>query len=546
MKYRCNHCDIMFESDKKDKVRCPECMGIHDVEPAKESSPQSKPEKGKSPFFVPASILLLVVAVAIVYFALEKQKAPAGGDAGVNPKSVKEQIEALGIEMSDAVVPFEQNDSIAAFAKDAAAGESGLKAVQAIAKKLADMKDAKKWQSFNQMEPRNEGPMTASELLDKINSDETVAATSYEITCLLFAATGALDVKSLQMVEILYYNKEKTPADPSAIYSRYAVVSENTLIDAWAGREEKAADVNMIPLDAAAATAPFYAHRSLSKFAKLDMAEALKDNKTAVELAPDNATFKIHRGKIFLGSSAIQEAVAEFEKAKKTRDWALTKVALAQVSLMTQSNVSDAEADIRDALQQFPSYHQAHALLAAMYMMRGDADSAEQELKIAEKISSASPEVAATFAQLFAMKGETERAIEYAKKAVRLSKENFQSLMILAQVYRATARFDEMRETARQAMEKAPSEAVKEELKAAFNLTEDDLADGGDDAVSADDDSDDEDVDLDLPAAPAPGDLKLNLKNENRALGGGNLRLGGGNNRPGLGGGSLQLEMNNQ
>ena len=366
---------------------------------------------------------------------------------------------------------------------------------------------------------------------------------------LLLAAGQSVGVDGIQMVELLNFTREKAPADPSAIYSRYAVIAGNQLFDAWAGRIEKTTDANMVKLDAAGATAPFYAHRSLSKFARLDLSESLKDNQTAVELAPDNAIFKIHRGKIFLGSSAIQEAMAEFEKAKKARDWAITKVSLAQIQLMTQNSLTDAESAIREALTEFPEYHQAHTLLAALFMMRGDSDSAKQELNLAEKIAPTSPEVAATRSQLAAMTGNTDEAIQYAQKAVRLSKENFQSLMILAQVYRATARFDEMREVAEKAMKKAPSDAVREEIRNVFQLdtalTESESDDEDGDDTDNDSDEETEDLALDFPKPAVPGELKLNLQNEagSSPLGGSKLKLGGSSNRPGLGG-DLKLEMN--
>lgn len=552
MQYRCNHCDITFESDKKEKPRCPECMGIHDVEhaAAKNSSNAQTAKSGVQK--MPLIIIAIVIAAAVGYFVLQKETDNHSDSTNLDPDSVEDQLSALGLSTDEAVVPYQSSKSLDAFAQKAAGGKSDSEALHAVFAYLTKLKSEKKWTAFPQTEPRFEIPISATELVNKFDGDSSWQATSYEMACVLFAAGQSLEIEPLQLVEILHFKKEKTPADPSAIYSRYAVASGATLLDPWSGREEKTADVNIIPLNAATATAPFYAHRSLSKFAKLELPEALKDNKIAVELAPENATFKIHRGKIFLGSSAVQEAVAEFEKAKKAKDWALTKVALAQMSLMTQNNLNEAEADIRDALKEFPEYHQAHSLLAALYMMRGNADSAKQELEIAQKISPASPEVAATFAQLYAMQGDSENAIESAKKAVRLSKENFQSLMILAQVYRATARFDEMRETAQKAIDKAPSETVKQELAKAFNLAElDDEEDEEDeedetlaDNVSDSDNNDTDDgLELNLPTPSAAGDLKLNLKNDNNAAGTGGLRLGGSANRPGLGS-DLQLEMN--
>ncbi|MBN2719272.1 MAG: tetratricopeptide repeat protein [Deltaproteobacteria bacterium] len=544
MKYRCNHCDITFESEKKEKVRCPECMGIHDVEPEKEkktSGPQSKPR-----LLVPVTVILaLVVGAAGWYFTRTTSSTAETAAPDVAPDDVKAQLESLGIETGSAIVPFESTGKIDAFSKKVADGKDGTDAVRAIYLELLKLKKDKKWRAFSQTEPRMPGPLTAGELLEKIQGEESFEASSYEIAALLLAASLSAGVPNAQMVEILNYKKEKTPADPSAVYSRYAIISGDALFDPWAGREEKVENANLIKLDTATATAPFYAHRSLSKFAKLALSESLKDNQIAVELAPENATFKIHRGKIFLGSSAIQEAISEFEKAKKTRNWAVTKVSLAQVQLMTQSDLTDAESAIREALTEFPEYYQAHALLAALFMMRGDADSARQELDIAEKIAPASAEIAATRAQLAAMSGETDKAIEYAKKAVRLSKESFQSLMILAQVYRATARFDEMRKVVNQALEKAPSEAVRDELRKLFQLSETDTPDAEEADENDTDTGANGDLALDLPAPSSPGELKLNLQNDDGAsLGGNKLKLGG-NNRTGLGG-NLKLEMNNQ
>jgi hypothetical protein len=130
---------------------------------------------------------------------------------------------------------------------------------------------------------------------------------------------------------------------------------------------------------------------------------------------------------------------------------------------------------------------------------------------------------------------DSDNAIAMAKKSVRLSHDNFSSLMVLAQIYMATARFDEMRDTARKAAQKAPSAAVKEQIVQMFKLTDEEDKDPdniSDDTETPADDSETDSDSNNVPGLPSHENFKLNL--------------GGGNNqgRPSLGGG-LKLNLNN-
>jgi tetratricopeptide (TPR) repeat protein len=552
MKYRCNECDITFEVNGESKPRCPKCMGIHDLSPLHADSSQEG-TGSKQSFKIPLIILLVTAITAAAYFFL--QKSSNEQQAGTFDNS--DILNRLGLKRDNLTIAFKESDRIRKFAKSHAQSGDAGKALAELQKALTDLNSQNRWKALSQREPQMEPPVTADELLGKLlteKPEKPYRVSSYEITALHLALARALDLKDINMVEIFSYKFQKIPADPDAIYGRYGLVvnsgkKNKTIYDVYAAMTTPADKVDFAILSDGEAMAPYYAQISLSYFAKMDMQNALKANETAIKLAPESAMYKIHRGKIFLGSGAFKEGLAEFEKAKKIKDWAVSKAALAQISLMSDPSGRSAEADIREALKDFPEYYQARIILATIHMQRGDVDEARQELEICQKQAPASPQVAFAFAQLHMLEHDSDKAIEMGKKAVRLSGQSYQSLLLMAKIYQATARFEEMREIARQAIEKSPSNDLKEQLRKEFNM--EDMEEETEDTVSKTDSSqtdsatdsskDTDSLDLNFDKLNNIGELKLKLNSLDTSPGGGKLHLGEDNN----GVGKLRLNGNN-
>ncbi|MCK9523005.1 MAG: hypothetical protein M0R76_08160 [Proteobacteria bacterium] len=547
--YHCHQCGSDFELDDGAKVRCPSCMGIHNIDRrddvkrgARDEDNGADTDKERGGTMRSATIALLVVLLAASGYLLWRHYAgdpPEDAAAPVSDKDVARQLQALGLDADDAVSPFAVTESLTAFARRIAASRSGAEALDALMSQVATWKAEGRLVAFDQVEPRPEPPQTAGDILDKLLATDADAAplslSSYELAGLLLAWGQALEIGDLHMLEIFHYRAEKAPADPHAIYGRFAVSlgapqadRAVPVFDPWAGRTLKSDAVDAQRLSLSESLAPWYAHQSLAAFARMDFPQARKDNDIAIRLAENNALLRIHRGKIFMASGALEEGLKEFEKARHLKNWAVTRVSLAQVSMLNDPSGAQTEAEIRKALQEFPAYLQAQLILALVQAQTGKTDAAQATLQAAQAQAPTAPDVAVAWAQFHLLQRDTDAAIAAALQAVRLSKESASSLLLLAQVYQATARFDEARDAAKRAMAKMSSDSVKQQLRQAFNITDEALED-------APQDSDaqalgDADVDVDAPVLPeAPRGLELQFEQQgDTPLGGGKLRLGGG------------------
>ena len=166
-------------------------------------------------------------------------------------------------------------------------------------------------------------------------------------------------------------------------------------------------------------------------------------------------------------------------------------------------------------------------------------DQAEAEIATAERIDPNSAQVSMFWAQYYAVNSMSEQAIGKAKEAVRLSGESLTSLMALAGIYRATARFDEMRETLERIIEIADFPGIAKEIEQIFGYNAEASKQAGD-----------VDTKIDLVGIEKSdggvGRLKLKLGGDKLGASGG-PGLGGDKLKPpsgGLGGQDLQLDLN--
>ncbi len=564
MFYKCVSCDHVFDTKPGVKARCPKCLGIHDLEPVKNVSSASVQKRGKR--LAPFVVLAVAIVVGVLYMTIGKDKVtpsteePDRGD-------FQSMLEEAGVPETEQNGPFFQTDKIEDFAEDAAAGKSGLAAMQALFDTISKLRTQGRWKPHRQREPRIENPLSAEDLLARLNKPDgtPLEALSYELSCLLLAAARSLDIDA-KMAEIYRFKSEKKPADPGGKLGRYGVVvgegsGEQTppLFDLYGGRSQKAAEADAIVLSDVEAVAPYYGVSALSSLTRRDPAEALKLNSIAVKLAPTSPYFRIGRGLIFAASEAPGEALAEFEKAVKQRADAVTRTNLAELHLLADPTGRRAEGEIQAALAEMPDYARAHAILAMIHTMRRELEQAEQELAIAERLDPDSPVIAMFWAQLLAARAQFEDAINKAKDAVRLSGESLTSLMGLAGIYRATARFDEMRATLDRVVQVADYPGVAREIKDIFGY-EPAGGDAEDEEVVAagkrPDGGSATGLTLKLGGDDAPlggGNLKLGdglsggglkLGGGSGGLGGGSGGLGGGKKSEGLGGGQLKLDLN--
>lgn len=540
MKFKCISCDHVFEVKEGTKPRCPRCMGIHDLEPLRE--PENKTESGGAKKWIaPAVVLFIAVGVAVAYISVDRP-APAQDAEGSNEgqaDTLEETLKDLGSPEGMGKVPFEATPTVEEFAKKAAGGKDGLEGVSAIFDGIVAMQGAGKWKPHSQREPDPAlVPYNASQLLEKLDAsnDGPVQVTSWELACLLLAATRSIGLDT-HMVELFQFEGEGKPADIYGKFGRYGVslgrgtASEPPpIFDPFSGRSKNTAKARMKPMNDREAVAPYFGIASLSLLAQRDTSQALKLNEIAIKLAPENPYFRSGRGLVFAASGAAHEALAEFEKAVKQRGDSVFRVNLAEVLLLADPTGRKAETEIQAALDATPEYSRAHGIMAMIHLMRREGDKAETELALAERLDPTSPTIAMFWAQYYASQFDVEKAIEKAQSAVRLSGESVSSLLGLAGIYKATARFDEMRATLERVVQVAGTSSISTEIKEIFGYD----PVGGEDE---DGDGDEEDVadGTGVQEEDSKG-LKLELSNTGPGsqIGTTGLKLGG--DSPQLGG----------
>jgi tetratricopeptide (TPR) repeat protein len=548
MKYRCIPCDSEFEAEEGAKLRCPKCLGIHDLE--RVSDKKNINQNDKKQWIAPLVILAVLAVLIIIYFSLQKEKTlEIKPEAEV--KNLSEILGESGAPKSEIKSPFAASGKIGEFASKAIGGKSGIQAMQALFEAIADLRSQGVWKPCPQREPRPEEPLDATSMFERLGQKglDPYEALSYELACLLLASARSQNLDA-KMVEIYSFKGEKKPADPGGKLGRFGVVlaetekeKPNSLFDPYSERSMENAEADFKVLTDVEAAAPYFGLRSLALLVNHDNSAALKQNEIAIKLAPENPYFRVGRGLIFASSAAPGEALAEFEKAAKQRQDAVFKTNLAEILLLVDPTGKRAEAEIHAALTSMPDFARAHALLAMIYLVQRQTEQAEQELALAERLDPDSPVTAMFWAQLLASQTKPEEAIAKAKEAVRLSEDSVSSLLGLAGIYRATARFDEMRATLDKVLGREDSAGMRQQIKDLFGYE------------SGKNESGDE------PAAEGaePDALRLRLGREGPSFGGDldlgrglddglklDRGLGGGlgeNKKPGLGGEHLKLNL---
>jgi tetratricopeptide (TPR) repeat protein len=552
MKYHCLACNHDFEADAgPKKPRCPRCMSIHDVEPAREGSGPTAPERKGRPSRAAALLFLALAGAAVAcYFLVVRDVTDTEEDAPASTEDLLERLGRLGVPAEEAAAPFAVTAGVERLAERLAGGADGREALGKLIDGLGELRKTGRFTAFHQRSLRADPPLTADGIAAALDgTGGPRALSSYELACLLLASARALGLEDARMVRYHSFAGEQRPADPTGRFGRFGVAigaegKETEFYEAFELRTGKAARGDIEPLSDTAAVAPFYNERALAALFRRETAAAHRESELAIKLDGDAAAFRVARGLIFIAGGAPDEALAEYEKALKRRPDAVNHVLLADLLMkLGDTQATRAEGEVRAAIEKMPDYAQAHAVLGQIYSMRREFETAESELTLAEKLDPLSPEVAMAWAIYHMVQHDNSEAIERAEQAVRLSGEAVDALLALAGIYRQTARFGLMRQTLDKVLAKVDSPEMARELERIFGYSP-----GS--AVADSDDNDDGDepgavAESGLPA-PTPGKLELQLGGRGSPLGGQGSPLGGGLGGGGLGGGSLGAPLQGQ
>jgi tetratricopeptide (TPR) repeat protein len=440
------------------------------------------------------------------------------------------------VEPGDLRALLEPDDAVEAFAKKATANaKDPVAKARAVAEALGARSRKNAFVAWATSHPRPEPMRTASQTVDALQADGARHRLyPLEVASLAAAALRAVNVPAM-LVEAWAFPDDRSPADPSGHFGYFLVGvwpsgdptsdAPPALFDPYGARgsdpEERGHRV-LTDLQAIAAAMTTEAARVLVD--EGDTAAALRLVEAAVRLDRRSPSARTVRGAVLLQTGGVEEGTRELEAAADLRRDGPRRKNLAAL-LVARNELEAASREITAALEQYPDYADAHAMVAALYLNDGETERARTELETAERLDPHLPNLPQIWSQYHAVRGDFDRAVDRAEEAIRRRPHDWQVRLHAAQVYRAASRYDAMRREAHKVLEMVPEaqrQALEQLIKQVLGPTA--LDTPLDDALAeADDDTLDE-------ALPDPGGLKLEgsgLLGEGSPRGASGARLGG-------------------
>lgn len=513
MRYLCVHCDHRFEQDKDAKPRCPKCMRRHGLEALDEPGASRR----RLPRWAWLGGVVGVVALLGGGYAWWSHVTPGAvsGEVPLAPldrSDLRDWLAHRKVEASDLTKLLLADDAVEAFADEATAGADGPKEkAEALVAHVADRADKRAFVPWATSHPRDEPLRTGAETASALG-DEGARHKLYplEVAALAVAALRAEDVPAM-VVEAWEFSGDRSPPDPSGYFGYYLVGvwpggepnadEKPVLFDPYGARGNAPSDGGLRVLDDLGAIAAALTHQAAHELVhRGETATAL----TLVEdaLALDSRAPQAHtvRGAVLLQTGGPQEGAKEFDAAAELRADAPRRKNLAGL-LMAQNKVDEASEEIAAALDQYPDYADAHAMLAAIHLAERDAERARSDLEKAERLNPRLPNLPQVWAQYHLTQGDVDRAVQSAQRAIERRPHDWQTRVHAAQVYRAASRPDDMRRQVRKVLEMVPSSrepAMRRMIEQLLGPTA--LDEPGDELLAEDDSP---------SALPEPGELKL-------------------------------------
>lgn len=494
MRYLCVQCDEEFDSDD-DKPRCPKCMRVHGIHPLdddgkaadpgedaaaeggeageaatgsdapakgdkaakadkadkpghKADKPPEEPE-GISGGTVAAVAVLVVIAIAAIVISGQDDDEVAGTAVGVEGGGAVSPTLA-----SDAMAKLVASDAaIDAFAAQAADGKAGDARAVAIVEALRAKASGGAYVPWSLAEPRPTAPMTAAEAFAVIAKGDTRAELyPLEVAAVALAAVRSVGVQG-KLVEVLSFEGERSPPDPSGRFGYYGVLvgegESEKLLDPYGGRETTVKPADRMVLSDAQVIAAGQSLRSTYLAQPTgDTAAALRDAEAALSLLPKSPTVRTAHAFALLSSGAGQVGVRELQAAQQQRDDAPRNLNLG-FALMAGGQFTSAAKHIARALEIAPDYALGHLNLARLHLAQGDRPLARASLERAEQLDPKMPLISLAWAGYHLTGGELQEALARAESAVEARPDSAEARITLAQVFRSIGRYDDMRKQAK-------------------------------------------------------------------------------------------------
>ncbi|MFW6050488.1 MAG: tetratricopeptide repeat protein [Myxococcota bacterium] len=469
MRYLCVHCDHRFEHEGEDSPRCPKCMRRHGLErlDAERGTGRRPPRWA---LVAGAVGMVAVVAAAYAWWAHATPGAVSGEVplAPLDASDLRDWLAHEKVEAGDMAGLLLADEAVEEMAEKATAGaDDPVGKAEALVAHLAARGKKKAFVRWATSHPR-EGPIrTAPEVAAAVAEDgERHRLYPLELAALAVAGLRAMDVPAM-VVEAWRFEGDRSPPDPSGHFGYYLVGvwpkgepdanEAPALFDPYGARGDEPAEDGHRVLTDLEALGTAMTHQAVHALVhEGDTARALRLVEDALSLDPRSPDAHTVRGAVLLQTGGPQEGAREFESAAELRMDGPRRKNLA-VLRIAQGEVDGAAAQIAEALQQYPEYADAHAMLAAVHLDEGETDRARSALETAEQLDPHLPNLPQLWAQYHLARGEADRAIQRAGEAVERRPHDWQTRLHAAQVYRAASDYDAMRREARKVLEMVPS-----------------------------------------------------------------------------------------
>lgn len=529
-RYLCVHCDVRFEHDETEALRCPKCMRKTGLEKV------AVPKKTQRPsYLVPAIVAGTVMALAVAYVV--QTRPSEDGEVVLAPldeERLTREAASAGIEDSELADLFSADDALRSFASAAARGKSGnVEKARAVVAKLRTYAREGRFTSLPMHTPRDTPPLTAARALAALRPNARLHAYPIEIAAIAVAALRAEGVDAM-LAEVSAYPRQRTPPDPSGRVGYYVVavyaddVGEGTpvLLDPFGGRTETPAQSAYRVLTDAQALGAMHATHALYMLVQSgDVAGAMEQAQGATTLDERSPQARCVRAAVLISSGGMEEGEAELRAAVDLRNGPAQQANLAGVYIAT-NRTAEATRALDAALESAPDYVYAIVLRAAVHIARNETDEAKAALERAEALERDFYMLPMLWAEYFLRKQDPMSAVARVQQAIELRPRDYQTLFQAARVFQIAGQHESAVTTARRALELVPpdqKDALRERMEGLLgrgSLGDDE--DGGE------------------PAEPTGAtDPALDLSRGSRLLGGGStgggprlfpggLRLGGG------------------
>lgn len=470
-RYLCVHCDVRFDHDPEQALRCPKCMRKTGLEKV-EVTPPTK----RASYVVPAVVVGAVALAALGYVLYTKD----GGDAQValaplDAERLARQAQEVGLGETELAHLFDADDALRAFAADAVRGKaSPEEKARAVVAKLRGFARESRFVRADMHTPRDTMLLTASRALAAMRPNARMAAYSLEVASIAVAALRAEGVDAM-LAEVFTYRGERKPTDPSGRVGYYAVAvypddvgeGDPLVLDAFGARDvEPTSDGYRVLTDVEALSGALAIEALHLLVHEGDVAGAMERAQAATTLDPRSPTARCVRAAVLISSGGIDEGEAELRAASEIRPDAPRQANLAGVYIAT-NRTAEATRAVDRALEAAPDYVYAIALRGAIHLARNETAEAKTSLERAEALERDFYMLPMLWAEYFLRTNDPMSAVARAQSAIERRPRDYQTLFSAARVFQAADQRGLALETARRALELVPADQ-RDALRARF------------------------------------------------------------------------------